>query len=110
MVMRGFILAITLLVAVFTCGAAPGWESTDKNMTSAERAAVERTDNDGLDVWVREGYIYISAQRSVTVKIFSILGQLISQEAIPAGTYRLHLASRGIYILKAGTLTRRITL
>lgn len=110
MPMRGFLVAILLTAAAFTCGAADGWEPTDKTMTAAERAAVERVDNDSPDVWVRDGYIYISAQRPVTVKIFSILGQLISQESIPAGTYRLHLASRGIYILKAGALTRRITL
>lgn len=108
--MRGFLLAISLTAAAFTCGAVGGWEATDKNMTAAERAAYERLDNDGPDVWARDGYIYISAQRPVTVKIFSILGQLISQESVPAGTYRLHLASRGIYILKAGALTRRITL
>lgn len=99
-----------MVAAAFSSGAANGWESTDKAMTAAERAASERVDSDSPDVWVRDGYIYIAAQRPVTVKIFSILGQLISQESVPAGTYRFHLASRGIYILKAGTLTRRITL
>lgn len=109
--MRRFIPLIVLcLTAIAPAVAANSWEATDKTMPAAERAATERMDADIPEVWVKDGYIYISAQRPVTVKIFSILGQQISQESVPAGTYRLHLASRGIYILRAGTLTRRITL
>lgn len=110
--LRQLVAMAALTASALSCGAAAGWESADRVMTAAERAAVERAaDADApAEVWVRDGYVYITAQRPVTVKIFSILGQLISQETVPAGTYRLHLASRGIYILKAGTLTRRITL
>lgn len=109
--MRRLIPLIVFCVTAITAAvAANSWEATDKTMPAAERAVAERTDADTPEVWVKDGYIYISTQRPVTVKIFSILGQQISQEPVPAGTYRLHLASRGIYILRAGTLTRRITL
>ncbi len=109
--MRRFIpLIVFCATAISTVAAANGWEATDKTLPAAERAVAERTDADTPEVWVKDGYIYITSQRPVTVKIFSILGQQISQESVPAGTYRLHLASRGIYILRAGTLTRRITL
>lgn len=103
-------LILFCVTTIATAVAADGWEATDKTMPAAERAVAERTDADTPEVWVKDGYIYISSQRPVTVKIFSILGQQISQESVPAGTYRLHLASRGIYILRAGALTRRITL
>ena len=59
---------------------------------------------------VRDGYIYIWSQRPVVVKLFSILGQQILQETIPAGIHRLRMTSKGIYILRAGSITRRITL
>ena len=57
-----------------------------------------------------DDYIYIHSDKPITVKLFSILGQLISQETVKAGTHRIHLKSRGIYILRAGTATRRITI
>lgn len=104
-------MLITLFAALAASAAtASKWEAADKTVSAAERIAAERAEADAPEVWVKDGYIYIAAQRQVTVKIFSILGQQISQESVPAGVHRLHLASRGIYILRAGSLTRRITL
>ena len=58
----------------------------------------------------RNGYIYVNTTRPVEIKVFSILGQLIRQEKISAGTFRFRLESKGIYIVKAGTVTRRVTI
>ena len=52
----------------------------------------------------------ITVDRPTTVKVFSILGQLITQKQIAAGKVRLHMDTRGIFILKAGGATRRINL
>ncbi|MDE6814361.1 MAG: T9SS type A sorting domain-containing protein, partial [Duncaniella sp.] len=55
--------------------------------------------------------IYVTSQHQVSVKVFTILGQLISQETLPAGTHRLQMSAKGIYILKIGTnITRRVTI
>ena len=70
-------------------------------------------DNDPpLDVRVnvREGYVYVTVSRRTQVKLFTILGQTVSQTELPAGTSRLRVGARGIYILKAGDTTVRITL
>ncbi len=107
--MRRLLLILFIMLSVaFSAAeaAAPRWESV--NVPSREDT--ERIDSDGIDISVREGYIYISTSRSLTVKVFTILGQLISQENLTPGTHRLRIASRGIYILKAGSSTRRITL
>ena len=72
--------------------------------------AVEATLDDDIHVAVRDGYVYVSLSRPMQVKLFTILGQPISQTSLPAGTSRLRVAKRGIYILKAGTATRRITI
>ena len=66
-------------------------------------------DSDRIETVVRDGYIYITTSRPVNVKIFSILGQLISSTRVAAGSSRLKVPARGIYILKAGTYTRRLT-
>lgn len=103
--MRRLIL-ITAILLCICCGAnaASAWERTGGKMQT------ERIEAENPDVRVSEGYVYVTTTRSVTVKVFSILGQLISQETIQPGISRFRLPSRGIYILKVGTLTKRITI
>ena len=70
------------------------------------------TDNeepDKFEVTVKNGYIYVYSPRSITVQLYSILGQLITQQAVSQGTTRIKAPSRGVYILKAGSVTRRVT-
>lgn len=97
-------LMLTALAALAT---GPAWEE----VTSPPSGIVQSMDTDSsTEILVRDGYIYIWSQRPVTVKLFSILGQQIHQETVPAGLHRLRLGSKGIFILRAGSLTRRITL
>ena len=63
-----------------------------------------------LAVVVGANHIYITVYRPTAVKLFTILGQPVSQVTLPAGTSRFKVAARGIYILKAGSTTRRITI
>lgn len=77
------------------------WEQVDT-------VAPELSDN--VTVAVRDNYIYVTVERPTAVKLFTILGQPVSQATIPAGTSRFKVSARGIYILKAGSLTRRITI
>ncbi len=65
--------------------------------------------NDYVSVTVRDNTIYVTVAAPTQVKIFTILGQPVSQATLQAGTSRFRVAARGIYILKAGSLTRRIT-
>lgn len=62
-----------------------------------------------VDVSVRDGYVYVTLSRRSPVKLFTILGQTVSQTELPAGTSRLRIPARGIYILRAGDSTVRIT-
>lgn len=66
--------------------------------------------SDRVEVSARDGYIYVSTRRETNVKVFTILGQLVSQGRLPAGTSRLKVAGKGIYILKTGTFTCRVTI
>ncbi len=80
----------------------PNWEQVNTSPSI--------DDNDKIEVTIRDGYIYVSTPKTINVKIFSILGQLISSTRVNVGTSRLKVPSRGIYILKAGDYTRRITI
>lgn len=105
------LLAILVLTFAAALGAmaagTPAWE----DVSSPVPAIAQTLDMDAeTEVVVRDGYIYLRNEHPVTVKLFSILGQLISQETVKPGLHRIRLASRGIYILRAGSTTRRITL
>lgn len=102
-----FLIAFVVISALLSSGASPRWEAVD---APGRIFTEQRSDPDWTDVAVRDGAIYIASQRQVSVKVFTILGQLISQETLPAGTHRLTMSAKGIYILKIGTTTRRVTI
>lgn len=106
--MKKCALLILLMIAAtaMPLSAQKNWEEMESELVVSE----DRVEGDVLDIAVRDGYVYVTTSRPVTVKIFSILGQLISQKSIPAGTYRTRIPARGIYILKVGAVTKRITI
>lgn len=99
------VLMFSMFLALVLPAATPQWEEFPRN---AEVENVEQ--QEGLEIKTHDGYVYITTPRPVTVKIFTILGQLVSSEDIPEGTYRKKINSRGIYILKVGSMTRRISI
>lgn len=106
--MRRRVLALMAGVLIaLVAAAAPAWEE----VTSPQPSVVQLFEMEGTtEVIVKDGYIYIWSQKPMAVKLFSILGQQIHSETVPAGIHRLRLNTKGIFILKAGTLTKRIAL
>lgn len=94
------LMSMSILLSATT----PQWEELPR------RTDVEVVEQDSVEIKSQDGYVYITTSRPVTVKIFTILGQLVSSEEIPEGTYRKKISSRGIYILKVGSITRRISI
>lgn len=106
------IIALMLMLASSTVvnSAVTRWETVG-SATSAPSAVETRLTDDPLtEVSVRGGHIYLTCTRQVTVKVFTILGQQISSETLQPGTHRLRMTSKGIYILKTDTSTRRVTI
>lgn len=109
--MKRAILLITVLLvaaAVYAAGSAPAkprWEVVEQLPSE-----LVEPQNEHVEVIVRDGSIYISTPRPAQVKLFTILGQLVAQAQLPASTARIHPAGRGIYILKAGSFTCRVTI
>lgn len=97
------VFAAAMMAAVPARAEVPGWEVVSTSVASSSMS-------DSVEVEVREGYIYVSASKPVTVKILSIVGRTISEKKLPAGVSRLKISSRGIYILKAGDTTMRVTI
>lgn len=100
------ILLLTLAAALTVpATAAPAQKSRWEQVETAPGDLSEE-----LAVVVRDNFIYVTVYRPTAVKLFTILGQPVSQVTLPAGTSRFKVAARGIYILKAGSTTRRITI
>lgn len=100
---------MTLMLTALAAWCGPiKWEEASRPRDN--QARTQSVDSEGVDVMVNDGWVYVTASKIVTIRIFSILGQPIITETMQPGTYRLHLASRGIYILKVGAVTRRITI
>ena len=70
----------------------------------------EYIENEDIEINVKDGVVTVTTSKTVTIKIFTILGQMITSETIKPGTKKIHIESRGVYILKAGSITRRITI
>ncbi len=98
------VLILMMSFSILLPAATPQWEEMQRP------TEIENVEHEGLDIKTQDGYVYITTSRPVTVKIFTILGQLVSSEEIPEGTYRKKISSRGIYILKVGSITRRISI
>ncbi len=100
-------VAFALSPAVDAANDTPQWEELPVRQTVERELPAQQ---DAVEVVVRDGAVYITALQPVKVEVFSILGQLITTRRIGEGTVRLTLRQRGVYILKAGSVTKRINL
>ncbi len=95
--------AMTLAVLLPLTSFAKGWETVRADVSGLSSVA---RDND-VEIRVSPGHVVVIASQPVQIKVFTILGQVVSNESLPAGTSRLPL-SHGVYIVKVGDLTCKI--
>lgn len=108
-ILRHILTAMVLVVSIQASAASsPTWE--DVNALPREIVAKETADSDISALGISGGYVYISVRQTSSIKIFTILGQLVTQQQLKPGTYRIKLLQRGVYLLKAGSITRRIAI
>lgn len=99
--------ALTVTGSAITCAdAATRWEQTSQ---LSQRDA-ERLDDAGMELSVRDGVVTLTLLHPTQVRVLTILGQPVSQQSLPAGVHRLKISARGIYIIRIGSVTRRITI
>ncbi len=109
---RKSLLRITAVWALVLSGltagaAAPGsWEPL-KNEPTNLKSVVKDTD---LEVKAQPGAVVVVTNKPVQVKVFTILGQLVSSETIGTGVTRLQVNAHGVYIIKIGELTCKVAL
>lgn len=99
--------AVFTLVSVQDISAQLVWKETGKQMPEK---VVDTRNAEGVEVSSSQGAIVIRTDKKVEVRVFTILGQLVSQAVLNPGTSELKMRSRGIYIVKIGNSTQKIAI
>ena len=102
-VMRHILLTMCLLVP-HGATAQLQWREVPQHL------AAEQHPDAAIEVYGRDGVIYVRTPRRVEVKVFTILGQNVSQATLPPGLNMLNVASRGIYMVRIGNVTYKVPL
>lgn len=97
------ILALSLAAAAPTA-AAKGWES----LKTPRPDAVTVVSENEIEIKTVRGAILITVTQPTQIKVFTILGQLVSNHTLQPGTSMLPLQAHGIYIIKTGDLTCKV--
>ena len=103
--LRAFLTAMAVIglsLCPSLCGA-KGWEIVRVDVSGLNSVAHD----EGVEIRVSPGHVVVVTSQSVQIKVFTILGQVVSSETLPAGTSRLPL-SHGVYIVKVGDLTCKV--
>ncbi len=101
------ILILTLTVgAVRAAVGAGGWEPVKTEMRNA-KSVVKEAD---VEILTAPGYIIVNTDHQIQIKVFTILGRVVSEETLSAGQSRLPVTAHGVYIVKIGELTCKIAL
>ncbi len=108
--LRRILFAVVAVIALAVVPAAVSAPTSTAPRWETVSSVIPTLSDETFDVAIRDNYIYVYTPTPVNVKLFTILGQLVSQGNLPAGTSRFKVNARGIYILKAGTITRRVTI
>lgn len=101
------LLGAAVIAAPIQMYAAKSWEVIRSERLSEGRVVTRTTE---MEVRTTPGTILINTSRPVQVRVFSILGQLVSSETIPAGMSQLNIGSHGLFIVKAGDVTCKVSL
>ncbi|MDO4336070.1 MAG: T9SS type A sorting domain-containing protein [Bacteroidales bacterium] len=96
------VAAIALAGASFALDA-KGWEPVRADVSQLNSVA---RSND-VEIKVSPGQVVVASTQQIRIKIFTILGQVVSDDSLPAGVNRLTLP-HGIYIIKVADLTCKV--
>lgn len=84
------------------------WREATQEVTT--QALNDVRQSDGVEIIRGQESIIVRTPQRVQVRVFTILGQLVNQSTLPAGTSELQIKSRGVYIVKIGNITQKVAL
>ena len=84
------------------------WHETNREMTG--KVLNDPRTSDGIEIYGGKGVISIVTPKRIQVRVYTILGQLVSQATLNPGTSQLRIGSRGIFLIKIGNLTQKVAI
>ncbi|MDD2961252.1 MAG: T9SS type A sorting domain-containing protein [Muribaculaceae bacterium] len=84
------------------------WRETNREVNVPSLSDPNQTE--GIEIYATQNTIIIRTPKKIQVRVFTILGQLVSQATLNVGTSELKISSRGIYIIKIGNITQKVAL
>ena len=84
----------------------PTWEALKTERTDTRQVGKDAE----TEIKTANGAIIITTARQVEIKVFSIIGRQVSQEALPPGTHQLQLPTHGVYIVKVDDFTCKVAI
>ncbi len=106
------------LIAILTLGLVLGlgnaalaeiqWHETNRDVQG--KTWNDPRTSDGIQIYGSNGTITIVTPRRINVRVYTILGQMVSQATLQPGTSELRLGSRGIYLVRIGNLTQKVAI
>ena len=106
------LLAILTMVLALGLGNA-GFAEIQWHETNREVQGKRLNDpnaSDGVKIYGSNGTITIVTPKRITVRVYTILGQMVSQATLQPGTSELRLGTRGIYLVRIGNLTQKVAI
>lgn len=101
------ILIIILTVATARAAASVGgWEPVKTEIHNAKTVIKDAE----IEILTAPGYIIVNSEHEINIKVFTILGRMVSEDKLSPGISRLPLTAHGVYIVKVGELTCKIAL
>ena len=95
---------LSLMMAAPEADAQMAWRSITK------QSLIDPGQNEGIEIFVFDGVVCVRTPHRIQVRVFTILGQLVSQSYLNPGQSELKIASRGIYIIKIGNITQKVAI
>ncbi len=103
------ILALVLALGLENAALAEvQWRETNKDVQG--KMWNDPRQSDGIEIYGRNGTITIVTPKRINVRVYTILGQMVSQATLQPGTSELRLGSRGIYLVRIGNLTQKVAI
>ncbi len=109
--MRRLLAILTMVIALGlgnTALAEIQWHETNRDVQG--RTWNDPRTSDGIEIYGRNGTITIYTPKRINVRVYTILGQIISQATLQPGTSELRLGTRGIYLVRIGNLTQKVAI
>ena len=109
--MRRLLVILTLVLALGLENVALAevqWRETNREVQG--KSWNDPRTSDGVQIYGSNGTITIVTPKRITVRVYTILGQMVSQATLQPGISELRLNSRGIFLVRIGSLTQKVAI